>query len=193
MLLFFNDRSGHRFPTPIKGWLILGILQLEQDRSQCRSEVCMLTFARKNAGVYLGLFLSVAAAGCSDNPLPPVSQCPQPRFTEKAPEPYYGLKNPLQSDKTNLKAGARSYLGGTSALSCATCHGNTGDGDGELARQFDPPPRNFACAKTVNGIADGQLFWVIRFGSPGTSMPGHPELGDEQIWQLVLYLRHLAR
>jgi mono/diheme cytochrome c family protein len=64
---------------------------------------------------------------------------------------------------------------------------------GPLAGQFDPRPRNFACKETVNGIPDGQLFWIVRNGSPGTSMPDFRGLRDEQIWQIVLYLRALAK
>ena len=45
----------------------------------------------------------------------------------------------------------------------------------------------------MNGIPDGQLFWIVRNGSPGTSMPDFRGLSDEQIWQLVLHLRTLAR
>jgi len=62
-----------------------------------------------------------------------------------------------------------------------------------MSDQFEPRPRNFACAQTVNGIPDGQLFWIIRFGSPGTAMPPHPHFSDGQVWQLALYLRTLAR
>jgi mono/diheme cytochrome c family protein len=124
---------------------------------------------------------------------PPAAQCPQPRFTGKAPEDYYSRTNPLQPDAGNLGAGERLYLGNASDSGCAICHGDRGEGNGPLATQFSPPPRNFACAKTVNDIADGQLFWIIRFGSPGTSMPSHPKLTDEQIWQVVLHLRRLAR
>ena len=54
-------------------------------------------------------------------------------------------------------------------------------------------PRNFACAATIKGVPDGQLFWIIKFGSPGTAMPPHAALKDEQIWQLILYLRQLAK
>jgi mono/diheme cytochrome c family protein len=64
---------------------------------------------------------------------------------------------------------------------------------GPLAAQFDPRPRNFACKETVKGIPDGQLFWIVQNGSPGTSMPAFPALRDTQIWQIVLYLRELAR
>ena len=66
-------------------------------------------------------------------------------------------------------------------------------GKGVLASQYSPPPRNFSCAKTVADVPDGQLFWVIRFGSPGTAMPPHGQLSDEQVWQVVLHLRRLAK
>jgi mono/diheme cytochrome c family protein len=76
--------------------------------------------------------------------------------------------------------------------SCVVCHGEDGDGNGQLASQFDPPPRNFACAATVDGIPDGQLHWIIKNGSPGTAMPSFDYLSDEEIWQLVIYLRSLT-
>jgi mono/diheme cytochrome c family protein len=123
---------------------------------------------------------------------PPAAQCPQPRFTGKAPEPAYSRLNPLPADRTGLAAGRKLYEQGAEP-SCQLCHGIKGDGMGPLASQFDPRPRNFACKETVNGIPDGQLFWIVRNGSPGTSMPAFGSLRDDQIWQIVLYLRALAR
>jgi mono/diheme cytochrome c family protein len=122
----------------------------------------------------------------------PAADCPQPRFTGKAPEADYALRNPLGAD-TGLDEARRLYLGDGSKVSCATCHGVKGDGRGEMADLFDPLPRNFRCAQTVNGIPDGQLFWIIRYGSPGSSMPPHPALSDRQLWTIVNYLRQLAR
>ena len=120
-------------------------------------------------------------------------QCPQPRFTGKAPADYLARVNPVQATAQALKAGEQLYLGTADNEYCALCHGRKGDGKGPLAKQYDPPPRNFACAQTVVGVPDGQLFWIIRFGSPGAAMPPHPKLSDEQVWQLVLYLRQLAK
>ncbi len=121
------------------------------------------------------------------------SQCPQPRFTGKAPDDYYKRPNPLTAANSNVKAGAALFQGDVGNANCAICHGEKGDGKGVLADQYDPPPRNFACAQTINGVPDGQLFWIIRFGSPGSAMPPHPALKDEQVWQLVLYLRQLSK
>lgn len=124
---------------------------------------------------------------------PPPEECPQPRFTGKAPDEYLARKNPLDAS-TDLAAAERAFLKGVpGAAACADCHGEKGDGRGKLAGLFEPRPRNFRCAQTVAGIPDGQLFWIIRYGSPGASMPPHPKLTDEQVWSLVLYLRRLAR
>jgi mono/diheme cytochrome c family protein len=142
-----------------------------------------------------GLMVVAAAllgSGAALAEYPPVAQCPQPRFTGKAPEPDYGRVNPIAADRAARAAGRGLYEKGA-APSCQLCHGIRGDGMGPLAGQFDPRPRNFACKETVNGIPDGQLFWIVRNGSPGTSMPAFPALRDEQIWQIVLYLRELAR
>ena len=134
----------------------------------------------------------LAAASFAALALPPPAECPQPRFTGRAPPEYYDRTNPLPAT-TDLHAAERLFRGDARETSCAACHGVNGDGRGPLAEMFSPPPRNFRCAQTVNGIPDGQLFWIIRFGSPGTSMPGHEKLGESQVWELVLYLRRLAR
>lgn len=141
----------------------------------------------------LALTFGIAGTAALAQASPAVGECPQPRFTGKAPAEYYERTNPLPSAPQNLKPGEQLFLGTSDTESCAICHGRKGDGKGVLAKQFDPPPRNFACARTITGVPDGQLFWIIRFGSPGTSMPPHPKFSDEQIWQLVLHLRQLAR
>lgn len=119
--------------------------------------------------------------------------CPQPRFTGQAPADYLARVNPLQDSDAHKRAAESMYLGKERSANCAICHGQKGEGKGPLANLYDPPPRNFACAKTVDGVPDGQLFWIIRYGSPGTAMPPHRRLNDDQVWQLVLYLRQLAR
>ena len=140
----------------------------------------------------LALSIGMAAAnGTAFSQAP--GQCPQPRFTGKAPAEYYERSNPLPNTPQNQASGERIYRGTAGDESCVLCHGANGDGKGVLASQYNPPPRNFACAKTVNDMPDGQLFWIIRFGSPGAAMPPHGRLSDEQVWQVVLHLRKLAK
>jgi mono/diheme cytochrome c family protein len=135
--------------------------------------------------------LMMATASAQGGPAP--GECPQPRFTGKAPAEYLERMNPLMATAQNLSVGEQLFVGTAQVENCSICHGRKGDGKGPLAKQYDPPPRNFACAKTVVDVPDGQLFWIIRFGSPDTAMPPHGKLSDEQIWQLILHLRRLAK
>ena len=137
--------------------------------------------------------LSCAAiAVASASAAPPASECPQPRFTGKAPPEIYERRNPLP-EGTDTRGAERLFRGDGRKVACATCHGEKGDGRGPMSDQFSPPPRNFRCAQTVDGIPDGQLFWIIRNGSPGTAMPPHPQFSEAEVWQMVRYLRQLAR
>lgn len=139
------------------------------------------------AAVLLGLG---SGQGLAQSPSP--GECPQPRFTGKAPDSYYNQANPLPATPDNIAKGESIFNGNPNRVSCMTCHGAKGDGKGKLADLFDPRPRNFSCADTIKGIPDGHLFWIVRFGSPETSMPPHKRLSDEQIWQVVHYIRTLA-
>ena len=119
-------------------------------------------------------------------------RCPQPRFTQKAPDDFYHLKNPLEATPENLKKGKMLYQVRSKPMPCKLCHGVSGDGRGPMSRRFDPPPRDFTCDKTIKGVPDGQLFWIIKNGSPGTGMPAFKNLQDTQIWQIVHYIREMV-
>lgn len=137
--------------------------------------------------------VQIATLSAPSNAAAPL-QCPQPRFTGSAPQEYLERGNPYSAEKVDFVAMEKLYGGDASpAVNCAICHGKKGDGRGPLSDQYMPPPRNFACAKTVAGVPDGQLFWIIRFGSPQTAMPPHPSMSEEDVWKMVLYLRRLAK
>lgn len=125
--------------------------------------------------------------------MPLLGNCDQERNTIQAPDEIRHLVNPLKFTTGTISAGESLYQKQAEPVACARCHGKDGDGLGPMANMFNPPPRNFTCAETVNNIEDGQLFWIIRNGSPNTSMPAFDKLEDEQIWQLVTYLRELAQ
>ena len=78
-------------------------------------------------------------------------------------------------------------------FTCKTCHGATGNGLGDPDFESTPPARNFTCKIMMDNISDGQLFWIIQYGSENTSMPPFSDLKDHEVWQLVLYVRSLAK
>ena len=120
--------------------------------------------------------------------------CPQNRQTGAAPEKFLERSNPLRDDPSAVEAGKRLYHKDAKPTPCRLCHGVRGNGNGRLAPNMDPPPRNFTCAETMQNLPEGQLFWIIKNGSRGTKMPRHKgDLTDRQIWQLIRYIRSFAR
>ena len=119
--------------------------------------------------------------------------CVQPRKTAKAPADFWAKTNPLPSSSSSIKAGKELFLKGAQPVACVMCHGELGDGKGLMGGAFVPPPRNFSCGAMMRELPDGQLFWIIKNGSPGTGMMAFAGLPDEQVWQLIHYIRSLAK
>lgn len=98
-----------------------------------------------------------------------------------------GMKDELKKQRAGMK-GKELY-----AFRCQVCHGEKGMGDGIAAEQMYPKPRDFSLAlfkyKSSPGTKlprDEDLFHTIKFGLPGTGMPGWASLlSDEQIRSLV--------
>ena len=119
--------------------------------------------------------------------------CPQQRKTVKAPEEFLQKVNPLPSTAAVINYGKALYQQSAQPMACAMCHGDKGDGQGFMGAALNPPPRNFTCGKMMNDIQDGQLFWIIKNGSPGTGMLSFAGLPDDEVWQLIHYIRSLNR
>jgi mono/diheme cytochrome c family protein len=119
--------------------------------------------------------------------------CVQPRKTAKAPAEFLATTNPLAASSGAIAAGKTLFLKAAQPVACVMCHGEQGDGKGLMGAALVPPPRNFTCGAMMQDIPDGQLFWIIKNGSPGTGMMAFPGLPDEQVWQLIHYIRSLAK
>jgi cytochrome c oxidase cbb3-type subunit 2 len=100
----------------------------------------------------------------------------------------------LPSSKTSPKSAVR----GDSLFStyCASCHGEQGRGDGVLAGLWVKPPANLIDGPfAFTSVDDGgvMLARVIKFGIPGTDMPGHELLSDADVKTLVDHVRLLRK
>lgn len=121
------------------------------------------------------------------------SECPQTRKTPTAPKEFLTKKNPLPLNDKVLKAGETIFQLQGKPITCKTCHGVKGDGKSEADFESTLPARNFTCVETMGALPDGQLFWIIRNGSPNTSMFAFPSLSDRQVWQLIHYIRQFSK
>ncbi len=79
------------------------------------------------------------------------------------------------------------------ARNCAGCHGLTGKGDGETAKQLKVVARDFAAGGFAFGNTREALFRTISSGLPGRSvMPAYAgSLTEEERWLVVDYVRTL--
>lgn len=140
--------------------------------------------------------------------------CPEHRDVQTAPASYLARRNPLPDTPEHVAAGERLYEHDARPVPCMSCHGVLGDGQGPAAVNLTPKPRNFRCHANMAELPDGQLFWVIEQGSIESHHPAHQgaqylgrpgrsqrmspmraygeHLTEEEIWQLILYIRLLA-
>jgi mono/diheme cytochrome c family protein len=96
-------------------------------------------------------------------------------------------KNPFEATSDNIHEGGEHFQ-----HHCQICHGLDGQNTGvPFAQKMAPPVADLA-SKDVQEYADGQLKWIIQNGIGPSGMPGWKDiLTDEEMWKMVLYIRHL--
>ena len=54
------------------------------------------------------------------------------------------------------------------------------------------PPIPFLASSDVQAFTDGQLKWILDYGTSPSGMPASEGiLNDDEQWSIVVYLRHL--
>jgi cytochrome c oxidase cbb3-type subunit 3 len=81
---------------------------------------------------------------------------------------------------------------------CAACHGASGKGDGPAAASLPTKPRDHTDGAYMGKLKDQQIFDFIKRGGQALGKsplmpPWGGQLTDEQIQDLVAYIRSLAR
>jgi cytochrome c len=95
--------------------------------------------------------------------------------------------NPLNDTPAEVADGREAF-----SHYCVVCHGKDGQNTGvPFADRMSPSVPSLA-GKEVQSYSDGQLKWIIDYGIWPSGMPGSKNmLSDEEIWSIVLYIRHL--
>ncbi len=104
----------------------------------------------------------------------------------KAPPSADPVKNPYTENEAATLAGKKLYT-----QFCAICHGNKGKGDGLAGMALKPRPADFT-KDAIQTQTDGAIYWKITEGK--APMAAYKSsLTDEQRWQLVNFIRSLAK
>jgi len=140
----------------------------------------------------VGTALALFAFGCSeqsDAPMPP-------KPAERAPAPPASAKIPDTPSAESATAEADAEIGKADyQIYCASCHGETGAGDGPVAQALNPKPARHDDGAYMNPLTDDYLFKIIKFGggSVGKSPMMAPlGLSDQQIHNVIAFIRTLA-
>ena len=108
----------------------------------------------------------------------------QSRVPESLLEELQDMDNPFFPTPENIEEGRKIYFG--QGL-CVKCHGKKGKG----IKAPGHPPRDFTNAKWQEVRTDGEMMWMLKNGSPGTSMPVRvgKVISESEGWKVILFIR----
>jgi len=93
---------------------------------------------------------------------------------------------PVALTDANLMAGVKLY-----AANCAICHGASDAKASNIAVGLYQHAPQLA-DDGVEDDPEGVIYWKVKHGIRLTGMPAFsPSLSEEQIWQTVLFLKHM--
>jgi mono/diheme cytochrome c family protein len=96
-------------------------------------------------------------------------------------------KNPM-SDTPETRADGKEAF----SHYCVACHGMDGQNTGVPFADHISPPIPSLVSPDVQSYTDGQLKFILDYGIRPSGMPGSKgTLSDDELWSIVVYLRHL--
>ena len=130
------------------------------------------------AGIFISLLAGIGVIDFSASAHEKHGQSHAPASAKK-------LKNPLTANEENIAAGRALFN-----QNCASCHGEDGKAKTDIALAMKVKPTDLT-DKKMQGITDGEIYWVITSGIKQSGMPAFKKTTANQRWQMTLYVKHL--
>ncbi len=115
------------------------------------------------------------------------SQPPAKASEYKIPPEAAAKVNPVKPTSESLAKGKKLY-----GYDCAMCHGKNGDGKGDMASDIKNVT-DFTNPEALKNRTDGELFYITRNGKGDDMPPEGDRAKDEDIWNMVNYIRSFAK
>ena len=133
------------------------------------------------------VLLLAGAAGVAQQP-PPKKEAPHDNPAEfKIPPEEAKRENPVKPTEESIATGKRLFM-----TQCAMCHGELGDGKGDLAEPMKLKLRDWRDSAALKDYSDGALFYILNRGK--NKMPGQEgRMKTDQQWHLINFIRSLAK
>jgi cytochrome c5 len=116
------------------------------------------------------------------------SSAPGPEPQKAAAASASDHKNPVKPAE-KAQSRAKELYG----QDCAVCHGETGDGKTDLAKDMGVTLGDWTDPKTLDGKPDQELFDAIRNGKGKMPPEGVGRAKDDEVRSLIHYIRGLAK
>lgn len=133
------------------------------------------------------LICLIGLAGCKANP---PGKLEMKTITYAKHHYFIGNRN----QKNPLLDTPETQADGKEAFShyCVACHGMDGQTTGVPFTDHISPPIPSLASPEVQSYTDGQLKWILDYGIRPSGMPGSKgTLSDDELWSIVVFLRHL--
>ena len=96
-------------------------------------------------------------------------------------------ENPVKPTPESLARGKKQH-----GYDCVMCHGKAGDGKGDVAADMKLKMNDETDPALLKDRTDGELFYIIQKGKDQMPPEGS-RVKDETIWDMVNYVRSLAK
>jgi mono/diheme cytochrome c family protein len=106
---------------------------------------------------------------------------------DKVPPEEARKPNPVKPTADSLARGKKLY-----SIDCALCHGDSGDGKGDMASDIKNIT-DFTNPDVQKNATDGQWFYIIRKGKGDMPPEDAGRAKDDDVWSLVNYLRTFGK
>ena len=116
----------------------------------------------------------------SPAPAPPPAKAPEDKASPATAE----KQNPVKPTAESLAKGKKMYV-----IDCAMCHGEKGDGKGDMDMKN---VTDFTNPDVQKAHTDGEWFNIIRKGK-GEMPPEGDRVKNEEVWNIVNYIRAFAK
>lgn len=104
-----------------------------------------------------------------------------------APADAAQMVNPVKPTAESQAKAKKMY-----GYDCAMCHGETGDGKGDLVADMKLVLKDYTDPAALKDLSDGDIFAVISKGKGQMTGEGD-RAKPADIWNLVIYVRSLAK
>ena len=140
------------------------------------------------------LFLALLPQNPAPSPAPaaPAAQAPSPDQTAPPAEAAPPAAAVPQNNPVKPTPESQAHAKSTYSIDCAMCHGENGNGKGDLVGDMGLTLKDLRDPATLQGMSDGELYTLILDGK-GKMPPEGDRVKPNDVWNLVILVRSFAK